>query len=194
VTSASTSILDLSAERDRRTARVAPVRDIEAIYVEHGRLVWRTLCRLGVAPGDVDDAVQEVFLIVHRRLHEFEARSSLKTWLFAVARNVAMHFRDKAKRSATGPLDESLVDGRCGPHDLAEESEAVRALYALLEELDDEKRTVFILAELEQWSAPEIATAVGVPLNTVYSRLRAARAAFNEGLARMKARDAWRAR
>ena len=68
----------------------------------------------------------------------------------------------------------------------------MRVLHRLLDELDDDKRTVFVLAELEQTTAPEIADALGIPLNTVYSRLRAARIEFDKALARHRASEAHR--
>lgn len=188
-----TTLAPLGGEGSSQAAAGPAALDAREVYQTSARFVWRTLRRLGVPLCDVDDAVQEVFLVVHRRRHDFEGRAAIETWLFAVARNVAMRFRERARRT-TEALDESIVDGKKRPDHSAEEGEAVSALYALLEELDEEKRTVFILAELEQWSAPEISTAVGAPVNTVYSRLRAARAAFQEAVQRRKARNAWRGR
>jgi RNA polymerase sigma-70 factor (ECF subfamily) len=85
-------------------------------------------------------------------------------------------------------------EARLGPHERAAEREAVRQLHAILDELDDEKRAVFVLAELEQMTVPEIAEAVEANLNTVYSRLRAARREFEQAVARHRARDEWRDR
>ena len=81
-----------------------------------------------------------------------------------------------------------------GPHELAARSEGRRVLEHLLDALDDDKREVFVLAELEQMSAPEIAEALEMNLNTVYSRLRVARQEFDEALARHRARDGRRTR
>ncbi len=80
------------------------------------------------------------------------------------------------------------------PLESAARTEAVGRLYAILAEMDEERRAVFILAELEQMTAPEIAEAVGLNVNTVYTRLRAARREINEAVARHQARDAWRQR
>jgi RNA polymerase sigma-70 factor, ECF subfamily len=174
----------------------------EAIYSEHFAFVWRNIKRLGVPEALVDDAVQEVFLAVHRQLGEFEGRSSLKTWLFGIVVNVASRCRRTIRRkSIEGNLGGEAVEADAiadeaaeNPHDHTVKVEGVRLLHKLLDELDDEKRAVLVLAELEQMSAPAIAEALGVNVNTVYARLRAARQQFNQGVAREKARATWRQR
>jgi RNA polymerase sigma-70 factor (ECF subfamily) len=173
----------------------------EQVYDENVDFVWRTLARLGASSEMVEDVTQEVFLVVHRRLSEFEGRSSIKTWLFGIARRVMHDHRRSARRRNPQSEDpsertdvSSLRDAQRLPDAAAAAAEAARLLYALLDELDDEKREVFILAELEQIPAQEIATALGISVNTVSSRLRLARAAFNASLARRRARDEWRLR
>lgn len=164
----------------------------EVVYDEWFDFVWRSARRLGVAESSVDDVVQEVFLVVHRRLPDFEGRSSVKTWLFAIVLRVVSDYRRTLRRK--GGLselpDEPIDDRSASPAAEAERAQAVRLLHQLLDELDDDKRTVFVLAELEQMSAPEISEIVGCPLNTVYSRLRAAREAFERALSRYRAREA----
>jgi RNA polymerase sigma factor (sigma-70 family) len=81
-----------------------------------------------------------------------------------------------------------------GPHESAAKSEAVRMLHAILDELEDDKREVFILSELEQMTVPEIAEAVGINVNTAYARLRSARTSFDEALERQRARERWLSR
>jgi RNA polymerase sigma-70 factor (ECF subfamily) len=165
------------------------------IYERHFSFVWRSVRRLGVAEASVDDAVQDVFLVVHRRLDDFEGRSSIKTWLFGIVLRVVKDWRrtDSRKRrvgagAGDGDLDSVAADGTQSPHALTEQAQAVRMLHRVLDSLDDDKRAVFVMAELEQMSAPEIAEALGVNLNTVYSRLRAARRAFNRGVDLERAR------
>jgi RNA polymerase sigma-70 factor (ECF subfamily) len=178
-----------------------PALTFERVYDDNVDFVWRTLARLGASPAVVEDIAQEVFLVVHRRLTEFEGRSSIKTWLFGIARRV-MHDHRRSARRKNPPSEDpsegtdvnSLHDTQHLPDAAAAAAEATRLLYALLDELDDEKREVFILAELEQIPAQEIATALGISVNTVSSRLRLARAAFNASLARRRARDEWRLR
>lgn len=172
----------------------------ESVYEEHLAFVWRSLQRLGLRGAGLDDAVQEVFLIVHRKLPTFEGRSSVKTWLFGIVLRVARNARRVAQRHPvieTAPADEEeRADEASGrtPAEHAERNEAVRVLDALLDELGDEKREVFILAEIEQMTAPEIAEAVGITLSNVYGRLRAARQGFEQAIARRHARDTWRHR
>jgi RNA polymerase sigma-70 factor (ECF subfamily) len=142
----------------------------------------------------VDDVVQEVFVVAHRRLSSFEGRSSVKTWLFGILIRVVSDYRRTLRRKGgLAPLPEVLVD-EAGEHPeaLAERKQKVRVLHDLLDELDDDKRAVFVLAELEQMTAPEIVEALGVNLNTVYSRLRAARKGFDAALRRYRAREAAR--
>jgi RNA polymerase sigma-70 factor, ECF subfamily len=166
----------------------------EQIYQDYFDFVWRSLRRLGVRPAALDDAVQEVFLIVHRRLREFEGRSSLKTWLFGISLHIAQRQARTAARHPAHELPEALPDTQSAatPQDEAVRREAIALLYAILDELDPDKRAVFVMAELEQLTAPEIADAIGAPLNTVYSRLRAARRDFEASLKRLQARERWR--
>jgi RNA polymerase sigma-70 factor, ECF subfamily len=165
-----------------------------ALYDAHFDFVWRSLRRLGVPVSSLDDATQDVFVIALRRQDEFEGRSAVKTWLFGIAWNVARNLsRSKTRRE--DPLPELLVDGRnLGQEEAAARAEAVHTLYELLDGLDEDKRAVFVMAELEEMGAKEIAAVTGVPENTVYSRLRAARSAFETGLRRAKAKDTWRQR
>lgn len=162
----------------------------EAIYEQHFAFVWRTLRRLGVGQSALDDATQEVFLVVYRRLRDFEGRASVRTWVAGVAIKVAAtHRRTLYRRGQTEPVEETLVDPRRGPHDSLARSEAVATLEKLLRELDDKHREVFVLVQLEQLTAPEIAEALGINLNTVYSRLRTARALFEAALARSRSTE-----
>jgi RNA polymerase sigma-70 factor, ECF subfamily len=173
--------------------------DFEAIYDDHFDFVFRNARRLGVPDAHVDDAVQEVFLVVHRRLAEFEGRSSVKTWVFGILARVAADHRRRLRRksphlrSPGGVVEpDTILDERDGPHETIARAEGVRLLHALLDELDDDKRVVLVLAELEQMTAPEIAESLGCNLNTVYARLRAARREFEQAAQRERARDAWR--
>jgi len=174
-----------------RFGDAATALDFRQLYDEHFSFIWRTVRRLGVADRFVDDAVQDVFVVVHRRLDDFEGRSSVKSWMFGIARRVAKDHRRRAQRKDRGEaLPESLSDPRASnPRESAARAEALRVLYEILDGLDDDKREVFILAELEQMSVPEIAEAIAVNLNTVYSRLRAARRAFEQGVKRHQARE-----
>jgi RNA polymerase sigma-70 factor (ECF subfamily) len=166
------------AEPGPLPVETAEISEFSAIYARYFRAMWRALRRLGVEPAGLDDAVQDVFVVVHRRLAEFDGRS-LRGWLYAIAVRVASDHRRNASHRRTEPLAETLVDPAPGPSRTSELAASVRLLHALLAELDDKKRTVFVLGELEELGAPEIADALGENLNTVYSRLRAARAEFD---------------
>ncbi|MBX3274541.1 MAG: sigma-70 family RNA polymerase sigma factor [Sandaracinaceae bacterium] len=176
-------------------AAAAPRLRLEEVYDAHVDFVWRSARRMGVPQEAVDDVVQEVFLVVHRRLDDFEGRSSVKTWLFGILlRVVSDHRRRHRRKGGLAPLPEALAaepDRSC-PAEQLERRTQLELLHALLMGLDDDKRAVFVLAELEQLTAPEIADALGIKLNTVYSRLRAARKEFEEALARHRAREARR--
>jgi RNA polymerase sigma-70 factor (ECF subfamily) len=158
-----------------------------AIYAEHVDLVWRGLRGLGVPEASVEDAVQDVFLVVHRRLESFEARSSFRTWLFGIVLRIARnHRRREQRKGGCASLDAApeIADAAPGPHEEAATAEALRSLALALGSLDEMKREVFVLAELEQMSAPEIAETLGINVNTVYSRLRVARREFEAAVAR----------
>jgi RNA polymerase sigma-70 factor (ECF subfamily) len=163
------------------------------IYKTHFDFVWRNLGRMGVPPASMDDAAQDVFLVVHRKLAGFQQRSSVKTWLFGIVARVAHDHRRLARRKGD-PLRyeepktlDALPDRATpGPMQRAEQSASIRLLEELLEQMAPEKREVFFLAELEQMTAPEIGQALGIRLTTVHSRLRAARIEFEEALARRR--------
>jgi RNA polymerase sigma-70 factor (ECF subfamily) len=175
-----------SGERERVVAT-----SWETLYEEHFDFVWRSLRRLGVPVSGLDDAAQEVFLVAFRRASDFEGRSTLKTWLFGIAWNVARRASRTHPRHEE-PLSDHEPSVATNQEESASRAEAVRTLYQVLNELDSEKRAVFVMAELEELTAPEIAEITGAPLNTVYSRLRAARADFDTALRRRRARDEWR--
>lgn len=195
-------IVGSEAVLDRVVPVAAPSRPetlvFDEVYREHFSFVWRAARRLGVRDASLDDVVQEVFVIVHRRLDSFEGRSSLKTWLFGIALRVVRDHRRAARRrpaEAAAAVDpDETRSTTAGPAEAAERSEAVRVLHALLDQLDDERREVFVMAELEQMPMPEIAETLGINVNTAYARLRIARQEFELALARHRARDEWRLR
>lgn len=150
---------------------------LEAIYREHAAFVWRTLRRLGVREADVSDVSQEVFLAVHRHRHAYDPEvAPVRAWLVGFARRAASDYRRRAhvRREA---LDAILTEGRVEPvQDRELELRRRRALLdRALEELDEDKRVAFVLYELEEMPLAEIAAAMGAPLQTIYSRLQAAR-------------------
>lgn len=178
------------------SADAACLLDFDEVYRELFPFVWRSARRLGVPEASLDDVVQEVFVIVHRRLGDFEGRSSLSTWVFGITLRVARdHRRSAARRATGGSVDpDSLRGPDPGPGELAEREQAVRLLHTILDELPDDRRAIFVLAELENVPMAEVAMTLGINVNTGYARLRAARQAFEAALARHRARDEWRMR
>jgi RNA polymerase sigma-70 factor (ECF subfamily) len=153
----------------------------DEVYTAHVAFVWRTLRTFGVADAQLEDAVQDVFVIVHRRLPEWEGRAQLTTWLFAIARRVASSHRRKAGTARTEPmLDEPA--GGADTFAAMQRAQAAATVMAILDAMDEDKRIVFALVELEQLSVPEIAKLLSINLNTAYSRLRLARAAFEHAV------------
>lgn len=158
-------------------------------YREHFRYTWALVGRLGVPQSHVEDVVQEVFLVLHRRRADFRNESSVKTWLHGIALRVARRHRGRIQRGEVDPLPpdarskspslESRVDGRA----------QLARLDALLDQLPDEQREVFVLSEVAQLRSPEIAQVMGVKLNTVYSRLRLARSRMKASLEAMQNAD-----
>jgi RNA polymerase sigma-70 factor, ECF subfamily len=174
-----------AATAARAAPRVATVRsfDFENVYLEHVGFVWRVLRGMGVSDALVEDAVQDAFIVVHRRLGEFDGLGSLKTWLFQIAYRVACTYRRQHRRAAEHqPLDDRLRSGTPTPAEEVERRETATLLTDLLDGLDDEKRAVLVLADIEELTAPEIAMVTGTPLNTVYTRLRRARSQLNQAL------------
>lgn len=165
------------------------------VYDEHFEFVWRSARRLGVPEASLDDVVQDVFVTVYRRLPDFEGRSQLKTWIFGILRHTISDLRRGQRRKPTSALEQEPADARePSPQDAAVRAEGLKLLHEALASLADEQREIFVLAELEQLSSPEIAAALDVNLNTVYSRLRAARQEFEAALKRLRSRDEWRMR
>jgi RNA polymerase sigma-70 factor (ECF subfamily) len=160
--------------------------ELAEIYRAHFTAVWRGLKRLGVPEPSLEDAVQDVFLIVHRRAGDFEGRSSVRTWVYGIAVRVAKDYRRSEARHAqrVERLAEHLESDASPrtPADEAERREANRLLHAALARLDDEQRDVLVLVELEQLPVREAAAALGVRVRTCQRRLRAARAAFELAL------------
>jgi len=155
------------------------------VYEDFASFVWRSMRRLGVPPGDVEDAAQEVFVVIHRKLPEFAGRSSLKTWCFGICLRVASDWRKKAHVRKETVLDEAperTTSGETPIRGIAQQ-QARAKLHAMLEKLDEDKRTVFVLFDLEQVPMQEVADSVGVPLQTAYARLYAARKAIEAHVA-----------
>jgi RNA polymerase sigma-70 factor (ECF subfamily) len=161
----------------------------EAIFTEHAPLVWRALRRLGVAEADVEDVCQQVFITIDRRLGSFEGRSALGTWIYGICVRTAAADRRRRKRRRE-ELVAAAPEVATEPPQIAEleRRHALALLDEVLEALDEEKRAVFVLYEIEELSMKEVAVAVECPVQTAYARLYAARAQFEAALRRAEAR------
>jgi RNA polymerase sigma-70 factor (ECF subfamily) len=167
-----------------------PTLRLAAVFSENADFVWRSLRRLGVSDADVDDAVQEVFLIVHQSLADYEERGLLRAWLYAIGRQVANHYRrgrSRAQRRQRALIADATTQD---PHELMARRQAVDLVQVFLETLDEPQRDVFYLADIEGLTAPEISAALGMKLNTVYSRLRLARKRFDKAVSDRLAKEA----
>jgi len=154
--------------------------DLAQIYAEQADFVWLTLARLGVRESDREDVMQEVFLVVHRRLDSLRAQEALRSWLYSICRRSVSNHRRRAyhtrERSADGlELELAPANEADGPEEAAVAKEAHDQLEVILGGLSDNKRIVFVMFEIELRTALEIATALAIPLGTVHSRIHAAR-------------------
>lgn len=149
---------------------------VSEVFREYAAFVWRTVRYLGVREADVEDVSQEVFLVVHRKLGEFEGRSSLRTWLYGICLRVARDHQNRAHVRRETAVDELPVESQEAPQERTAIANQSRAqLVRILESLDPAKREVFVLYEIEGLTMNEIAEVTQCPLQTAYSRLNAAR-------------------
>ncbi len=168
---------------------------VQRIYLANAGFVWKSLQRLGVRDADLEDVLQEVFVVVQQRLHTFDGTSKMTTWLFGVCLRVASAYRRRGFRrretSMAEPPDPSgaHIGSVASPEEDLAAAEARARLSALLDELDVDKRAVFVMFEIDEMPCEEIAQILGVPVGTVHSRLHGARRAFHKALARMQASE-----
>jgi RNA polymerase sigma-70 factor (ECF subfamily) len=179
-----------SAERAPSSPHATSPRTLEEVYARHSGFVWRIVRRMGVPEHGVEDVMHEVFLIVHRRLPEYDGRVAMTTWLYHVTRGVVSNqrrsqAREKRRLELVDPKPAPAPD----PEAQTRRGQAAAFVRAFLEQLDPDKREVFELAELEGLPIPEVAELVGINLNTAYSRLRAARQLFQHAVSRIRAAD-----
>ena len=153
-----------------------PKATVRQVFDEHARYIWRTLRHLGVSDADAPDLCQEVFVTVHRKLPSFEGRSTLRTWLYGICIRVASEHRRRPyvrhERPASEPAPVEAGSTEAGPDTHFEQRAAVQRLLGVL---DEDKRVVVVLYEIEGFSMKEVAELVGCPLQTAYSRLHAGR-------------------
>lgn len=158
---------------------------LESLYREHLGYVLQSLRRLGAPAHRVEDLAHDVFVTVHRRLADFDTSRPVRPWLFGIAHGLVANERALAstKRAEAGSPAEQ-VDDAPGPEEHSERAAAQRLIRRALEELDDDKRAVFIMHELDQVPVSEAAAVLGLLTDTAWSRLKAARKQFKDAMTR----------
>lgn len=155
------------------------------VFRENVPFAWRCLRRLGVGPGDVEDVCQEVFIVLHRKLPDFDRRASVRAFIYGICVRKASDHRKLArnrKEQVTSDLPEAGVEADQGER--VDRDRALARLDRALGELDDDKRATFVLYEIEGLAMAEVASVMGCPLQTAYSRLAAARKHVEASLGR----------
>ncbi|MEZ4428740.1 MAG: sigma-70 family RNA polymerase sigma factor [Nannocystaceae bacterium] len=156
---------------------------LEVVYRRHAGFVWRTVKRLGVPEDAAEDVMHDVFLVVQRRLDDFDGRAAMSTWLFGIARGVAANYRRAAGRLARRLKLIPRPQPQPTPEDEAEAQRAAALVRQFLATLDPEMRLVFELVDIEGMRGSDVSRTLDLPLPRVYSRLRIARSRFQQLLA-----------
>lgn len=157
---------------------MSKVLSFQSVYRAYFDFVWSSARRLGVEPGSMDDVVQDVFVVVHAKLDNLERPEALRSWIYGVVRRTVSSYRRARRSGAIGlavGVDVEVVSEEPTPLRQTETNAELEVLASLLAELDEPKREVFALVDLQELSIPEVSRVLGIPLNTAYSRLRAAR-------------------
>ncbi len=173
----------------------AELPPFHVIYRQYFRFIWVTARNLGVGPEAVDDVVQEIFVVVHKRLGTLRNPEALRDWIYGIVRRAASsHRRAQGVRKRENTTYDVGSEGETDspeptPFERVERNADLQLLALLLAQLEEPKREVFALVELDELTVPEAADVLQIPLNTAYSRLRSARQAFEAALARHEARN-----
>jgi len=167
------------------------MRDVafRIIYDEDFGYVVNTLRRLGVRERDVEDIAHEVFVAVHRHLEAYDPSRPRRAWLFGFAVRCAAAHRRRAQHVREQVTDVEPVDAGPRADELVATDQARRLVLLGLEALDDTRRAIFVMHEIDGYRMPEVAEALGIPLNTGYSRLRLARREFTAAVREAQRRD-----
>lgn len=179
---------DAAATTLAETEPPLPVPSFHELCTRYFDFVWRCARAFGSRADEVDDVVQDVFLVVQRRHADLKEEKLARPWIYSITRRVVSTHRRRRRGSDSlaAPDVDSLKSPEQSPLAAAEHNVEIRLLSALLDTLDERKREVFVLSELLEMSGREIAEMIGVPMNTVYSRLRAAREEFDAAAQRQR--------
>jgi RNA polymerase sigma-70 factor (ECF subfamily) len=152
------------------------VFDFESVFVRDAPFVWTSLRRLGVASADADDAVHDVFVAVYRQRSTYDPSRSLRAWLFGFAHRVAANQRRTVRRRRESPeIDTDVASSLPLQDEIVQARDKQRDLLALLQAIPLERRAVLIAHDIDEEPMADVASALGIPTNTAYSRLRIAR-------------------
>lgn len=182
--------VEAAADLSATAARGAP--DFDRLFQSECSYVFHSLRRLGVHERDLEDVAHEVFLVIHKKLPEYDPSRPLRPWIFAFAFRFASDYRRLARHRREQIRDDDHEPPDSGP-DVGERIDAERSrklVLEALEVLDLDKRAVFVMHEIDGTPIPAVAVALGIPVNTAYSRLRLAREAFTAQVKRLRLRSA----
>jgi RNA polymerase sigma-70 factor (ECF subfamily) len=165
--------------------------DIDALYVEHAAFISRVLARLTGGGAHVDDLIQETFLVAFRKQATFDGRSTHRTWLYGIAAHLAMRHRRGVGRwlRALGMFTDEPAALTVSPDREIDRTRASVVVHDVLSRLPFKQREVFTLYELEELEGAEIAALLGIPINTVWTRLHHARKRFEDAMRKRIRRD-----
>jgi RNA polymerase sigma-70 factor, ECF subfamily len=174
----------------KRSVEITDAGPFPDMYRSHVAFIWPCLRRMGVREADIDDLCQETFVLAHRKISTFDGSSKLRTWLFGIAMRKAAEYR-RSKRVRCEQLVDAVPESVAPAPQLAaiERRHARVLLDRILDGLDQDKRAVFVLYELEQLPMAEVAVMVDCPLQTAYSRLHAARGAIDAAIGRLRRQE-----
>jgi len=166
------------------------VPPFHAIYRQYLDFVWSSARYLGAGTDIIDDVVQDVFVVIHSKIATLQRPEALRSWIYGIVRRTVSEYRRSSRaRDAIGArLVATPSPTQTTPLEMAERTADLELVEAVLAEVDDTKREVFVMVEFLEMTVPEVAQALEIPLNTGYSRLRLARQYFEEALARLEER------
>jgi RNA polymerase sigma-70 factor, ECF subfamily len=176
----------LAVEPAARPVESVETPNFRAVYEAHFGYVWASLRRIGVHEADLEDLCHDVFVAFYKCLASYDPARPLKPWLFGIAFRVASDHRRRARHRFEVPAAADVADRAPAADERVAERQAQQLVREALAVLDDDKRAVFILHEIDGQSMPEIAVVIEAPINTLYSRLRLARAEFAAEVRRLR--------
>jgi RNA polymerase sigma-70 factor, ECF subfamily len=164
--------------------------EFASLYHREFGYVWHTLRHLGVPERELPDVTHDVFIVIYNRFHLYDASRPLRPWLFGVAFRVTSDYLRLGRNSRETVRDDiDPADGSPGADDLIETQDARRLIGEALVSLDLERRAVLVAHDFDGASGPAVADTLGIPLKTMYYRLRTGREQFAAAVRRIQARQ-----